>query len=733
MAKRALAGLVTAVVASAAPLAAPQIDPTAPSTRAMGALLRERAAQVDPVGLPFIVNDRRAEIIRRNLEGPLTPADAMSRRFDYATELLNAGRVDDALASIADLEQRAQALNPEGYRRAASRLLVLKALAYLRQAELQNCNDSHSRQSCLLPIRGSGVHTRREGSEAAIRVLDGVLASEPDNLQARWLMNVAHMTLGQYPSGVPAKALIPPSVFAPGHPLPRYPNVAIDVGLGVNGLSGGAVMEDFDRDGRLDLLLSAIGFEDPLKLFRLKDDGRYENVAEAAGLAPLTGGLNLIQADFDNDGWTDFLVMRGGWMGREARFPLSLVRNNGDGTFADVTEKAGLMRAGPTQTSVFLDYDGDGDLDLYVGYESDPGNLQPCALYRNHGDGTFTDVAKEVGVDALGFVKGVVSADYDHDGRPDLFLSVAGGDNVLFHNDGPQADGRFRFTDVAARAGVQGPKNTFPATFFDYDNDGWPDLFVAAYGSMIDAVTADLLGLPTTADRARLYRNRGDGTFADVTREAGLHRVTIGMGLNHGDLDNDGYLDLYIGTGNPDLATLVPNLLFRNDAGRHFQDVTTAVDAGHLQKGHGIAFGDLDDDGDQDLFEEMGGAYLADRAWSALYLNPGNGNAFVGLELEGVRANRSAVGARVAVTVDTEAGPRTLHRTVGSGGSFGASPLRLEIGLGAARRIQAVEIVWPGSGLRQAVDGLQPGRRYRVREGEPAREVKRATLALAVP
>jgi hypothetical protein len=731
MARRAVAGLVMALLAAAAPFAASQADPAAPSTRAMAALLRERAAQVDPIALPLLVNDRRAEIIRRNLDGPLTAGESVSRRYDYAVELLNAGRVEDSLAVIADLEQRARALNPDGYRRASSRLLVLKAVAHLRQAEQQNCNDRHSRHSCLLPIRGSGVHTRRDGSEAAIRALQGVLADEPFNLRARWLLNVAHMTLGQYPAAVPAGALIPPAAFAPQHPLPRHPNVAIEVGLDVYGLSGGAVMEDFDRDGRLDLLLSAIGFEDPLKLFRLRDDGRYENVAEAAGLAGLTGGLNLIQADFDNDGWTDFLVMRGGWMGREARFPLSLVRNDGDGTFTDVTEKAGLMRAGPTQTAVFLDYDGDGRLDLYVGYESDPANLQPCALYRNDGDGTFTDVAKEVGVDALAFVKGVVSADYDHDGRPDLFLSVAAGDNILFRNDGRQADGRFRFTDVAARAGVQSPRDSFPATFFDYDNDGWPDLFVAAYGAMAEDVAADLLGLETAADRSRLYRNRGDGTFADVTREAGLYRVTIGMGLNHGDLDNDGFLDLYVGTGNPDLSTLVPNLLFRNDAGRRFDDVTTAVDAGHLQKGHGIAFGDLDDDGDQDLFEEMGGAVLTDRARSALYLNPGNANAFVGLELEGVRANRSALGARVAVTVETGAGRRTIHRTVGSGGSFGASPLRLEIGLGAAPRISGVEIVWPGSGVRQTVEGLSPGRRYRVREGEPAREVARVPIRLA--
>ena len=180
----------------------------------MAALLRERAALVDPIALPLIVNDRRAEIIRRNLDGPLTPAESMSRRFDYAIELLNAGRIDDALAATLDLERRAQALHPEGYRKAASRLLVVRAVAHIRQGEQQNCNDRHSRQSCLLPIRGSGVYQRREGPQAAIQVLNGVLADDPANLRARWLLNVAHMTLGQYPAGVPAAALIPPAAFA---------------------------------------------------------------------------------------------------------------------------------------------------------------------------------------------------------------------------------------------------------------------------------------------------------------------------------------------------------------------------------------------------------------------------------------------------------------------------------------------------------------------------------------
>ena len=171
--------------------------------------------------------------------------------------------------------------------------------------------------------------------------------------------------------------------------------------------------------------------------------------------------------------------------------------------------------------------------------------------------------------------------------------------------------------------------------------------------TMAADVAADYLGLPTPAERGRLYRNRGDGTFEDVTKAAGLYKVVPAMGLNFGDLDNDGWLDVYLGTGNPDFGTLIPKRMFRNAEGRAFQDVTTAGNFGHLQKGHAIAFGDVDNDGDQDVFEKMGGAFLADKAYSALYLNPGEGNHWLRLELEGVRSNRSAIGARIKVELKT--------------------------------------------------------------------------------
>jgi hypothetical protein len=698
-----------------------------PGTREMAALLADRAAGVDPAQLPFLVNDRRADFLARRLMQPLPVERRVALRLTQAQELLNAGRIQDSLEALDALDAELKPY-PALRQRLDQRLALLRAMAHLRMAEEQNCCGSNNRDSCLMPLKGEGIHRRREGSTRAVEILESVLDEAPANMKARWLLSIAHMTLGSYPDAVPPRHLIPPSAFESEFPLPRFPNVAREAGLEILGHAGGSILDDFDADGRLDLVVSSMGLQDQLRFFRNAGDGTFEDRTTQAGLTGEVGGLNVVQADYDNDGFVDVLVLRGAWMLSEGRFPLSLLRNDGEGGFSDVTRAAGLLRFAPTQTATWFDYDGDGWLDLYVGNESArvPGAaVHPCELFHNDGDGTFTEVARESGVDVVGYVKAVASGDFDNDGRPDLYVSVLGGDNLLLRNEGrvtreggPPA---WRFTDVAREAGVAAPKFSFGTFFFDYDNDGWQDLFVVGYPPAgAGDVAADSLALPTKAERGRLYHNRQDGRFEDVTRAAGLYRVVLGMGLNFGDLDNDGFLDFYVGTGNPDLSTLVPNRMFRNAGGRSFQDVTTAGDFGHLQKGHAISFGDVDNDGDQDVFSQMGGAYLADTAWSALYENPGFPAAWLSLEVEGVRSNRSAIGARVAVVVATEAGPRTVHRTVGSGGSFGASPLRQEIGLGAAQRIVSVEIRWPASGQRQVVSGLELDHRYRIREGSEA-------------
>jgi len=251
----------------------------------------------------------------------------------------------------------------------------------------------------------------------------------------------------------------------------------------------------------------------------------------------------------------------------------------------------------------------------------------------------------------------------------------------------------------------------------------------AGFGSSgLEDAVSELLGGEPETEYPRLYRNRGDGTFEDVTRAAGLWRVLQAMGANHGDLDNDGFLDAYFGTGDPDFKTLIPNRMFRNDGGRRFQDVTTAGGFGNVQKGHGIAFGDMDNDGDQDVYAVLGGAYSGDVYPNALFLNPGNEHLWITLRLRGTSTNRMAIGARVRlVVVDQDGAKREIHRVVGTGGSFGSSSLQLEIGLGAAVAIERLEVLWPVTELRETFDEVPLDRVLKVVEGLGALEVVEST------
>lgn len=695
--------------------------PQPESNRRMAALLREVDESARSFRNPYRFTET-ADRLREVMRSDIDPARLMKFRLPYAHALLLTG---DSAGAFAEFEAYERIVRESGRGIPPAefiRLQTAKAISHLRLGEQENCLLNHNADSCLLPIRGGGVHLRQEGSRNAVAELLPLLQRYPGDLRARWLLNIAYMTLGEYPEGVPEPWLIPPEVFESEHDIQRFPDVAGALGLAVDDLAGGVVVDDFDRDGLLDVMTSAWGLDSPLRYFRNRGDGTFSEGTAAAGLAGLNSGLNLVQGDYDNDGLVDVLVLRGAWLDGLGGHPNSLLRNNGDHTFTDVTEAAGLLSFHPTQTAVWFDFDGDGWLDLFIGNESQDQDIHPCELYRNNGDGTFTECAEAAGVGIVGFVKAVVSGDFNNDGRPDLYLSRLDGANHLLRNDGPAAAGGWRFTETAAAAGVTEPFRSFTGWFWDYDQDGWEDLFVAGY-SIQDAgdVAADFLGLPHTGERARLYRNRGDGTFEDTSREAGLHRLLHTMGGNHGDLDNDGWPDLYLGTGDPDFTTLVPNRMFRNAGGDRFQDVTTSGGFGQLQKGHGIAFADLDNDGDQDIYSVVGGAVDADNYFNQVFANPGHGNRWIKLMVEGTRSNRLAVGTRVRVVVrSADGGERILHRTVGSGGSFGAAPLRLEVGLGDAAGVERVELFWPATGATQVVTGLEPGRMYRIREDEAA-------------
>jgi len=641
----------------------------------------------------------------------------LSNELNKGNALLKLGKEAEAVAVIESAINRTKKLDG----RDDPKSLQSLGIAYMRLGEKQNCVNYHNPESCIMPIQKNGIHTIRQGSQKAIEVYKKLLAINPNDYESRWLLNIAYMTLGGYPTEVPKQWLIPNLNKDSGYSIKPFLDVAVNAGIKGRNMSGGVIVDDFNNDNYLDIVTSDWSLDGAMHYYENDTKGKYLDYSKKSNLGLFKGGLSMIQADYDNDGDTDILVLRGAWMCKYGRQPNSLLRNNGDGTFTDVTIKSGLYSEFPTQAGTWNDFNNDGYLDLFIGNESSDESY-PSELYLNNQDGTFTNVAKAAKCDVVSYIKGVTAADYDNDGDIDLFLSGMNKKKILLKNNGLK-DGIPQFTDATDQAGLAGINvMTFPTWFWDYDNDGWQDIFVCGYqynGSIAGEIAMEALNVPNQSSKMYLYHNNHDGTFSDVSKESGLSKTVFAMGSNFGDIDNDGFLDMYLGTGNPDYKSLSPNRLFRNMGNGKFADVTVSGRVGNLQKGHAVAINDLDNDGDSDIFIEMGGAYLGDAFSNSLYLNPGqNNNHWIKLQLEGTESNRSAIGAKVKVTFKENGVSRSVYRILNSGGSFGASALRMEIGIGQANVIDKIEITWPKTQKKQAFKNIKPNQYLKIIEGE---------------
>ncbi len=611
--------------------------------------------------------------------------------------------------------EKAAAENRDLTREVRANLLALRGVAALRRGEIDNCVACLGPSSCILPLAPEAVHTRTEGSREAIHWFTDYLDERPNDLGVKWLLNIAYMTLGEYPVKVPPAHLIPPEAYTSRLDVGRFLNVATAVGLDRRGpnMLGGSAFDDFNGDGRPDILILSGDWDLGGSLFINRGDGRFEDSGVSAGLGDQRMAANLVHGDYDNDGDLDVVALRGGW---ETPYRLSLLRNRGEGVFEDATLVAGLGDPIASQSAAWGDYDNDGWLDLYVAGEYHDRNataLNLGRLYHNRGDGTFENLAEKAGVINEGWAKGVAWGDYDDDGDVDLYVSNMNGPNRLYRNNGNGT-----FTDVAPDLGLTDPYSSFSCWFWDYDNDGRLDLFVTGFNASLQDIVANMLGQPAGGERPRLYHNLGPQGFRDVAAEVGLDRVTLPMGSNFADIDNDGFLDIFLATGRPPYSVLIPDLLFKNIDGRRFEDVTASSGTGHLQKGHGVSFADWDNDGDLDLFVEVGGQTPGDKAHNALFQNPGSGHHWMKLKLVGTKTNRAAIGARIRIELEEPDGAsRRLERVVNSGSSFGGNSLTVSVGLRRAKAVKSVTVTWPTSKAVQIFRNLPMDQLHELIEG----------------
>ncbi len=558
------------------------------------------------------------------------------------------------------------------------------------------------------------------------------------------LMSFASLVVAQNPSQAKTKSTLKP-IFTP---VPIFEDIAASAGLTtrhisskdkryvIESMSGGIGLFDCDNDGKLDVVVvNGSTVEryrqggDPMVTLYHQDAGlKFTDITEKAGLTRKGWGMGVAVADFDNDGLLDLYVT--GYGGNV------LYHNKGNCTFEDVTEKAGVRVGGFSTGAAWADYDRDGNVDLFVSryvhvdidHLPEFGSTQFCHfkgipvqcgpwgmigeshfLFHNRGDGTFEDVSKKSGVSnpSLYYGLGAVWGDYDNDGWPDLYVANDTTPNYLYHNN---HDGTFTDLGMLSGSALSGdgrPEGSMGVDFGDYDHHGLLDILVTNFAEQSTA----------------LYHNRGHGEFDDVRETASIAKDThqfVGWGAGFFDMDNDGWLDLFEVNGHvyPQMDTVKgsapyaqPMILFRNNRDGTFANVSApaGIAAMPLKSRRGVAFGDIANDGNIDMVVLNVG-----EAPSLLLNTAKNKNHRVLFKLVGVKSNRAAIGARVTVKAG---GLAQLGEVCGGGSYLSQNDLRLHFGLGAAATMDSVQIRWPNGNMEE-IKNVAADKIYTIVEGQ---------------
>jgi tetratricopeptide (TPR) repeat protein len=680
--------------------------------------LANRVAKLEPHANGFLLDmsSWMSGEVRFTKEGghrvPHDPLIGIDRSIDMLETVL-----DDSMPFSTD-ESSALVLMGNAHSRRGN---FPEAASFYKQALTRNLAPAQKLE--VLRELGASYYRMGDFSQAAHDFYEALQVRV--NLVDEWLLRVATDRMTGAPPALPESVRFPvnePAIDPANPPLLQFEDIAPKVGIHSLHGNGTVAWGDIDGDGKLDVIVSGSGTF--IKVYR-NEGGKFADVTEKVGLGGVPSGYSLNLVDYDNDGWLDLFISLNGWNGP---MPDRLFHNE-RGHYVDVSKKSGLDDAGSGFVSLWGDLDNDGWLDVVIANGVLKEGSVP-QIYRNNRDGTFTNMTKAAGIDepaAFGTI-GAALGDYDKDGRLDiLFNGLDPAPNRLYRNDG-----NWHFTEVAKKAGVaQGPHNGYVCFFVDYNNDGWPDILttsLAPWESTVEALRKGFAPLNARAvhrDSNRLYRNNRDGTFSDVTFDAKLYYPMGTMGAGVADLDNDGYVDFYFGTGDPQMSRLEPNRFFRNNGNGTFSDLTRYVNfARPGNKGHGVAFVDLDGNGALDIFAQLGGHYPGDHAYDALYHNlKASQNHWLEVDLRGVKSNRFGVGAQLTA----KAGDLIVYREVKGSEGFGATnPYRQHFGFGKRGKIDSLEIRWP-SGVRQVFGDVGVNRVVEVREdaGEVPSPAKR--------
>lgn len=628
-----------------------------------------------------------------------------SELADFIAQILSM-RVSTIEEAVSWLEKAISLIENQSQDKALD-LKSKLAIAHLQISEIENCRHAIHGHSCVFPFSMEAHHVKKDHTKVAQSLFKEYLKKRPQDNQIKWLLLVASMALDEKP---PKKWRL--EIPKQTKKFPQFITYAFKAGIIKRPIqSGGAIIEDFTNDGCPDIVYSSTGEDQPVRFYQGNCSGQFEDATKKWGLDQQFNVINLSTTDFNNDGKKDLYLHRGGWFTQlDGLVKNGLLKNTGE-KFVEVTKDMGLDTGwNANVSSSWLDYNNDGRLDLFVCQER-----RFPELFENRGS-KFVEVAEKVSLTNSELCKGSAVGDVNNDGYLDIYISNYTGVGRLFLNSA-----KGTFTEDKQSNIVNGSKRfSFGTFFFDYNNDGWEDLFIATLVPLFEDALIDLFHI-NKAKRfdanLRLLENQS-GTFVDVTKKVGLNITTQTMGLNFGDLDGDGFMDIYLGTGSTPYGSLSPNRVFRNLNGKKFEEVTYAGGFGNLQKGHGISFGDLNLDGHNDVLMNLGGHVEASEFVPELLINPGSTNNWVRIQLNGKKSNRLALGTRIRLTVTTKGKEKQIFFRVGGTGSYGQNSTVPLIGIGRADKIIEAQVSWLGSGLIQSFKDLPINRWVSIDEGD---------------